>query len=312
MRVAGDGTRLEIDRTDIEAEINDSSSWITMTPDRGVIGHGTTDLIRRQLDWMDTAAPGMVLEFSLVPIIHRERALPKPAEARVERQHSTATSPEQPQGRPPAPPAGQPDTPKLLVTITRYPSQSTATSDSSQKQQGDTVVEASTKEPTEANNTGKLLPTRRSPRGRGTDKDNTPSLLGRPSRARRPGSIREPGSYALPGPGSGEESDSSEFSDPSDEAQALNSAAPTPEKNTGKGKDEPRVHNTRRRLLSKSQLSKNNSTVNERTPGSMSESVSWPASNSRSVNHWRTNRGTDWNWPGVVRPARQHGSDWAD
>lgn len=301
MRVAGDGTRLEIDRTDIEAETKNSSSWIAMTPDRGVIGHGTTDLIRRQLDWMDSAASGMAFQFCLLPI-HRERASTETAEKRVERQQSTATSHEQAQAHPPPPPANQPSTPKLLVTVTRHPPQSTADPSASQEQQGNKAVGASKKGPTEANNTRKSPATRRGPRGHGID--NSSSILSRPSRASRPGSIREPGSYALPELGSEEESDSFESSDSSDEAQASDSAAPTPEKNTEKEKGELRVHNTqRRRLLSKSQLSKSNPIVNEPAPDPMPEPTSWTSSRSQYANHLGSNWGTNGDWCGVVRPV---------
>lgn len=173
-----------------------------MAPNRGVMGHGTRDLIRRQLDWMDSTAPGMIFEFALFPI-HREFASSEHAEGRIEGQQSPAASQtKQPQAHPPTHTANQTDTPRLLVTIKRHPPQRATKATGAPEQQENKIVEGSGKAPA-ANNTGTAL---QGTQGRRRD-DATPHL-DRCIRVQPPGGIREPEPYAIPVPWL-EESDSS-------------------------------------------------------------------------------------------------------
>lgn len=86
LRVGQDGSSLRIERTDFIEDDDDMAgpSWFAMMPNRGVVGQGNTELIRRQLDVLDAMAPGAVLEFAIHPAAEPAPAQDRPIQS-VER-----------------------------------------------------------------------------------------------------------------------------------------------------------------------------------------------------------------------------------
>lgn len=78
MRVDPGGTSLQIERTDVSAEESANSSWVVTSPNGGITGQGTTELIRRQLDVLDAFAPDAAFQFAI------QRPVPRPRGAVID------------------------------------------------------------------------------------------------------------------------------------------------------------------------------------------------------------------------------------
>ncbi|AEO64724.1 uncharacterized protein THITE_2086218 [Thermothielavioides terrestris NRRL 8126] len=101
-----------------------TTGWTSTAPEQAVVGHGTTELLRRQLDQLDALAPGALVQFAVHPLHRsavspRERLppLPNPLRPLAPAPVAVASAAGQDRGAQQQPVPNRHERPRLIVTF---------------------------------------------------------------------------------------------------------------------------------------------------------------------------------------------------